>query len=498
MKLSKKTVITALLLVGCFATVFAQMTPPTPPTPLTLLTPPGAVELTRKSPTSMTNESTHGPFGTDVDDYLDVNEWSNVKPEKVFGFLSYGRNNTDTPDPNEIRFGLAGQVAGKFYLGGFLEGAGYSWTSEKATEKKGKNKNTTTTQTAASPSVMSGSLLFGFNNIGVMGSLTYKPGGTSNFTQIDTVNKTKNIYNKFDLEVGLKAGMNIKGPNDMLFKTSAELALTSNVDNWRIESTGSSKWHTMQNDNTHTLLLNGGVSFDFAHNGSVTQGASFGLNTAWKIYPTLTKENTQIKTAIKEYGKLDDTIALNSAWQLTYEPEESKVVLKAKVGLPIAFHFNNSYDYQKTTDSSGEKKVYNTSPIYKTDIGFKPTVSVGLTYAPVSKFRLNLGAKFNAPTFGWQIKTTKQRDSNGKLLSDDSVNKTVTWQFNNNSSGKIEVGTGFTWLISQNITFDAYWNLGTDLLKTNFRVKLSGTNTIWETLNKLVAHDIGFLLSVKL
>ena len=175
-------------------------------------------------------------------------------------------------------------------------------------------------------------------------------------------------------------------------------------------------------------------------------------------------------------------------------------MLKAKVGLPIAFHFNNNYDYKKKTDSSGEKKQYNTSRIYTTDIGFKPTVSVGLTYAPVSKFRLNLGAKFNAPTFGWQITTTKTRDSNGKLTSDDSVDKKVVWQFNNNNSGKIEVGTGCTWLISQNITFDAYWNLGKDLLNTNFQVKLSGagTDTIWTTLNKLVAHDIGFLLSVKL
>lgn len=492
MKLSKKALITALLLVGCFATVFAQVPPPTPPALSPLPPLPEAVEPTRKSPTSMTNGSTHGLFGTDVDDYLDVNEWSNVKPEKVFGFLSYGWKDT-----NEIKFGLAGQVADKFYLGGFLEGQGYSWTSVKDTEKKGKDKNTTTTRTSSTTGV-SGSLLFGFNNIGVMGSLTYKPGGTSNFTQINTVNKTKDIYNKFDLEVGLKAGMNIKGPNDMLFKTSAELALTSNVDNWRKEFTGSSKWHQMKNSNTHKLLLNGSVSFDFAHNGSVTQGASFGLNTAWTIYPTLVEEDTKTKTSKKEYGKLDDTIALNSAWQLTYEPEESKVVLKAKVGLPIAFHFNNNYDYAKNTDSSGEKKEYNISRIYTTDIGFKPTVSVGLTYAPVSKFRLNLGANFNAPTFGWQITTTKARDSNGKLLSDDSVNKKVIWQFNNNNSGKIEVGTGFTWLISQNITFDAYWNLGTGLLNSNFRVALSGGDTIWKTLNKLVAHDIGFLLSVKL
>lgn len=61
MKLSKKTLVTVFLLTVCFATVFAQGLPKSP-------------ELMRISPKSMTNESTKELFGTDVDDYLDVNE----------------------------------------------------------------------------------------------------------------------------------------------------------------------------------------------------------------------------------------------------------------------------------------------------------------------------------------------------------------------------------------------------------------------------------------
>ena len=117
MKLSKKTLVTVFLLTVCFTAAFAQ----TPP----------HVELMRLSPTSMTNESTRGLFGTDVDDYLDVNEWSNVKPEKLFGFLSYGKSGTD-----KLNFGLAGPVAGKFYLSGFFGGQLNSWTSEKRNREK--------------------------------------------------------------------------------------------------------------------------------------------------------------------------------------------------------------------------------------------------------------------------------------------------------------------------------------------------------------------------
>jgi len=72
MKLSKKLLATALVLAVCFAAVSAA----------------DLTELERLGPASMTDASSQGLFGTDVDDYLSVNEWSNVQPTKVFGFLS--------------------------------------------------------------------------------------------------------------------------------------------------------------------------------------------------------------------------------------------------------------------------------------------------------------------------------------------------------------------------------------------------------------------------
>jgi len=484
MKLSKKALITALLLVGCFATVFA-LTQPTAGE----AAPSGKQTFDQKEPKSMTSESTKDLFGTDVNDYLDVNEWNNVKPEKVFGFLSYEKTGNSA-----LNFGVAVPVAGKFYLGTFFGGQVGSWESEKKTTKDGETENSTTTKTSDSFG-WSGSVLFGFDNIGIIGRLSYIPtDSTNNSIIVDKKNKKTTTNNKFNLETGLKAGMNIKGPNDMLFKTSAELALTSKVNKTVINDTGSSPTKDLTDNSVYTLWLKGGVGFDFAHNGTVTQGASFALNTGWNIYPTVVREDPIAKTTTKQSGRLYDTIEFDPAWQLTYEPEGGKVVLKAKVGVPVTFGFGAAYDYTVTTSSGSQNKNYNTKREYQTGINFAPKFSLGLTYAPISKFRFNVGAEFNVPNFGWTITTTKHRNLGDGKPSAGGTDKTVTWKFNT-KDGKLDLGTGFTWLISQNITFDAYWDFGGAL--TNFSINLSNPS-IWDKLGKFIGTNIGFLLSVKL
>ena len=471
MKLSKKVLATALVFAVCFATVSAEK-----------------VERVRLEPGSMTSESTKGLFGTDVDDYLDVNEWSNVKPTKVFGFLSYGKEGNGS-----INTGIAVPI-GQFYLGTFFGGQVIGWKSTKKIDKDGKA--TTTTETDGT-NIASGSVLFGFNNIGIMGNFSFKP-KTGNKTETDKKYKTETTNSKFQLEAALKAGFNVAGPKDMLFKTSAELALTSDVDKKTVKNDGvSPKTLKITNGNVHTLRINGGVSFDFAHNGPVTQGASFALNTDWNIYPTVTSDdNTSGKRIVKKsYGRLHDVITLNPAWQITYEPEESKVALKAKVGMPITFDFAKDPNYTTETGVSG--KAYNTARKHTTEIKFKPTLAVGLTYAPISKFRLNVGVDFEVPDFGWDISKIENRNADGTKASAGTT-KTIGWAFNT-KSGKIGFASGFTWLITKDITLDAYWNV-TDNLLDGFGHKLSQGNTtnFWNTVNQILVHKVGFLVSAKL
>lgn len=467
MKLSKKLLATALLLAVCFAAVSAG---------------------NRIDPTSMTNESSQGLFGTDVDDYLDVNEWSNVQPTKVFGFLSYGKSGTD-----KINTGFAMPV-GKFYLGAFFGGQLNDWTSEVGTRTGAKQGNgsfsasgTKTTHQA------SGSVLFGFNNIGILGNITYKPGSGNKTDHHKTLPGVKFDLNNYTLDVAVKAGFNVTGPKDILFKTSAEVGITSKVNKTRT-TTKSPDVYTMANSNEHDLHINGGVYFDFAHNGPVTQGASLSLNTDWTIYPTHTgRTKTSGKTIdTYTYGRWHDTIKLEPSWSITYEPEGSKVALKAKVGVPITFDTKIGYNYTKTDG----KKAYNPARTHTTTIDFTPELKAGLTYAPIDKIRFNVGAKVSVPSFGWNITKTENRKIDDGSNADNGTVRSFEYHFNT-ADGKIGLASGFTWFITQNVTFDANWKL-TDNLLDGFSHKLTNNENIWKTINKVLVHEVGFMLSAKL
>lgn len=474
MKLSKKLLATALVLAVCFAAVSAAE---------------------RIDPTSMTNESSKGLFGTDVDDYLDVNEWSNVQPTKMFGFLSYGTSGT-----GEINTGFAAPI-GKFYLGAFFGGQLHSWKSEVGTRTGAKAGNgsfsASSTTANAAPNKASGSVLFGFNNIGILGNITYMPEAGNSTDHHKTLGGLKMTNNKYTLDVAVKAGFNVAGPKDILFKTSAEVGITSKVNKARVvNKTISPDTYAMSNANEHDLHINGGVYFDFAHNGPVTQAASLSLNTDWTIYPTHVGRAKAAGTTVDTYmyGRWHDAIKLEPSWSITYEPEGSKVALKAKVGVPIAFDTKIGFNYTKTDG----KKAYNTARQHTTTIDFTPELKAGLTYAPIAKIRFNVGAQVNIPKFGWTItKTQHRKEDDGKVDPDKGGTVRSYGYHFDTADGKIQLASGFTWFITQNVTFDANWKL-TDNLLNGFSHQLNKNDDIWKTINKVLVHEVGFMLSVKL
>ena len=471
MKLSKKLLATALLLAVCFAAVSAAE---------------------RIDPKSMTNESSKGLFGTDVDDYLDVNEWSNVQPTKMFGFLSYGTSGTD-----KINTGFAMPV-GKFYLGAFFGGQLNSWTSEVGTRTGAKHgSGSFSASSTKTTNKASGSVLFGFNNIGILGNITYTPGSGNRTDHHKTLGGVKLDNNQYTLDVAAKAGFNVTGPKDILFKTSAEVGITSKVNKLRVtDKTVSPDTYTMVNGNEHDLHINGGVYFDFAHNGPVTQGASLSLNTDWTIYPTLTGRTKSAGKTIDTYtyGRWHDAITLEPSWSITYEPEGSKVALKAKVGVPIAFDTKIEHNYTKTDG----KKAYNTARKHTTTINFTPELKAGLTYAPIAKLRFNVGAEVAVPKFGWTITKTQYRKVDDGTVDSNAGGTVRSYGYHfDTADGKITLASGFTWFITQNVTFDANWKL-TDNLLNGFSHKLKNSDPLLTTINKLLVHEVGFMLSVKL
>ena len=462
----------------------------------------------RIDPKSMTAASTQELFTTDVDDFLNVNEFANVMPSKVFGFLGYGDDGTKA-----IQLGFATQLK-SIYIAGFFGGLPTVWKS--TTEPQANNKKKTTIETTSTDAA-TGTLLVGFKNMGVSGSFTFKP-NTGNQRVIDETAKTDVTTAKFDTNANLKFGMNTNGPKDWVFKSYAELGVESKTNKTTNKNNGT-KITSITDTSSNDLLLNAGTAFDFFQKDSVTQGLAVGLETKW-ILPA-PKDNVTIDNGKETYytktvgaaGNVTSTYATNKghiiklapAYTIAYEPE-GKFAVRAQASLPLSFDLRSEKDYDEQKIASVVKpKVYATSRKHRVYTYFEPTLAAAVTYRPISKLCLSLGAGFKVPAFGWQTDTTQTRNaSDGKVTKTET---TVTWNFNSNSADfKFEASSGIAWYVTDKVTVDGSWNIAKNLLNDTFKTQLqenNGTLTqdkdrFWANMNKLFVHNISFLISFKL
>ena len=107
---------------------------------------------------SKTNAATAGLFSTDVDNFVDVNEWSTVNPEKFFGYfgMDYGNYNV----------GFAKQFE-KFYWGTYYSG------DIGSSSKKTNDAKTIDDETVTNWGNLTFANLFGFGNIGINATLNF-------------------------------------------------------------------------------------------------------------------------------------------------------------------------------------------------------------------------------------------------------------------------------------------------------------------------------------
>lgn len=142
-------------------------------------------------PKSMTSISTAELFGNDVDDFMNVNEYQNVQPEHLFGYLGYGKKGSDEYGAGKINFGLAHQF-NKFYLAGWFGGQINKWTVEnKKNDKTGMKKDETTTA-HGDKNAAYGKVLFGINNMGILANFAFQPNKNNNNYVDDKKGKKKN------------------------------------------------------------------------------------------------------------------------------------------------------------------------------------------------------------------------------------------------------------------------------------------------------------------
>ena len=425
------------------------------------------VSISLMNPHSMTSISTGELFGNDVDDFMNVNEYGNVMPKNVFGYLSYGDNGT-----GNINFGFAHQFK-KLYLGGWFGGQvnGWSITNQKKVSSPKKDQTGIKHDTF---NTAHGKVLFGIGNMGILANFSFAPGSDNGYTD-DRENKTKTTTNRFTLDSSVKFGINHQGAKGRYYKTWAEAGLISKVAKKEIKTDG--ELTSMVDRSLYTIALKGGSSFDVYNANDITQTIDIEAVSNFMFSPTVFYKDKN--RTVEQSGLFNMNIGLTPAWTLAYEPEESKIAIKTKAKLAANVHYSQGYD-KLTSDGN---TLYARRRKYDTALSFTPELAVGIVYkVSPSKFSINAGGKFSVPSAYYTHNVEEDRNtSDGKV---DAKNVTDTVSFNS-ANGGIQLKTGFAWTPSEKVTVDVSWNI--------FGSKFSGTN-----VNTIFSKSLAFLVSVKL
>lgn len=429
---------------------------------------------------SMTNISTSGLFATDVDNFIDVNEWQSVEPENMFGYLGFGEDGK-----SKLHLGLAKQF-GSLYFGVGFAGILPGWKSETAI---GKDSNKTAVTAAAANSAQV-HVLAGFGDIGILLDATYTPKGSTSNTTAKPDNTSENTT-KFDLDTNLKFGLNKTGPSDLLFKSFVTVGLESKVD--RTDKKNKDGKTYFEDKSKYTLLLAGGTSFDYKTDGAFTQNFGIELENKTTFAAVEVKKEFDDKKT-KHIGGWNNALEITPKWTFTFEPSEAFALSfspEVKVGLPL----NIPYDY---ADTDGTKAYQPRNTTF--GLKFKPALNFGTTYfVKPEKLRFNAGTTFAISEFGWAFAINEARKDPTKADFDaDKKTTGTTWEFAAQNTIKLKLNTGFTFFLNDAVTIDANWNIFNNLLN-NFSTDLpeGDSKTIWHTANKLLVHNFAFLVSVK-
>ena len=365
---------------------------------------------------SLTSESTFGVFGTDVDDYMDVNSWSNVNPKKAFVFADF------YDDHLSAGFSKQGK---KVYFGTYFDGAIASFNSFHNDDPKvdafafGMDDSEISDATAqtlaqstgafdsASDSSFTADFLLGIENMGFKFSFDLAP---KTFWY-----KTKDYEyreDKYTLTPAFGWGLNTKDVN-----WHAGLGMTFKP--WVINNDG----HKTKQSSPNTLSLAVGFDYDFDKKGPITQ--SFGLDLYDDIWIYVDKKsNTTEET--------DNEFYLVPAYSLTYEPSKSRGAAGLSISLPLNITASASDD-----DGKYRTTIFSATPVIAGAIKYQ-LIKEKLTFN--SGVQLDLGAM-----------TITGYDMDGDKSSSFSVFDTYSMGMN----------AGLTWNFSEHLTIDTLMNVFT-------------------------------------
>ena len=233
------------------------------------------------------------------------------------------------------------------------------------------------------------------------------------------------------------------------------------------------------------VALGTGISLEPKNN--VEQSFNVGLAVSGGIIPG--KSITGSVESIAK-GEQDTSMEIDLGYKVTYQPVP-QVALGFTAEVPIGMRFRSS-----TKSVNGVNQEY-TKNDYVT---LAPSVGLGAEFwVKPEKFRFNLGLSMSMNQFGWGITTTV-------TTTGDKI-KDAGFLFNNTGTtiGDITWGSGFTWNIAKKVQFDVNWEIIQgifDNFTSNFDIGKNtgtdGTDKFWGNVNKLLVHNISFLIAVKL
>lgn len=393
-------------------------------------------------PSSQTADTTQNLFYTDVDKFMNVNEWSTLNPENAFIMF-------DT-DGTSYDLGFAKNFS-NFYWGSYFHGDFGTYNKKVTKTESNKSYEEHNGQTDQTSFYFTN--LFGFGNIGFRAGFYYSSGTDSNKSD-DGTNVTasdKNSWALFtrtgwqnatigSLEVKPYIIANFLFNNNGGTQTTTASKVTGDTRNWRLDL-GAGGSTVLAKDDLKVSTLSAELLMQFTN------------------------------PVDKDYSKdTNSYFELPVSYRIVFNPTEQ-----------FSFGFRARID--NTLNIAKADATKTTTTTYK----LTPSAYAGLQYDTLKKVVLNAGVKFTAPQFS----VTESKNKNTK-----TTETTYNW---NGTDGSISFTSGLQINPVKNLCIDCSWNILGDLIGNNLTTTFGeGTvYSIWENINLLLVHNIKFQISYK-
>lgn len=428
------------------------------------------------SPTSNKKFATSGRFSTDIDNFMDVNDWSGIKPKKFFSFLGYDYGNDMGSNFN---MGFAKYMNKNTYVGMYFGGQldGMKMTSvfsDDTDVEPNSYAYESTSENSFTTSVLIGTK----GGLGIKTSIFYKPNDTTQSTY-SRPNMDKDPFEQvdlFELWGDVSVGLGDKKSTHFNIGLDANVAKAT-TDGGFIDNS------------YYDLYIGAGMTTE-------KTGWDLDLDTRWRITPVTYKHVGGYD--YDHFGYSDNIVRFTAAKGFTCEATKN-LTLKAKFKLPLSLGVKSTDDDAARVD--GEDWIYSTTRTHYTNLGLTPSLNLGAVWKAVpNKVDINVGTGINLGRIGWDFVTVSNRDKTDSASIDNS-NCTVSFGFDS-SALNISWRSGFTCYFGKYVTLDAYYNIIGNLfdgLSSN-DITFNRNNDILETLNKMVipASGLSFVLTLKM